>query len=300
MKRNTQILVALMGVLLISFAVPAMAQAEQCSSDGKVCLVTDTSQPFVPPAQLEFRVASEASYLKVTDPTLEGGHILPNLALVEQGPPGGMSRWVGTMAPTEVDRTYSVEAVAQKPTSTNDDLEEVGRATFSVPSLGSVGNLWTRVVRKGKKYVGEVHYEGRTTITNQVTFLLGLNSDVVGHYLKDESKLITRPGEIGHEQVIRIVFTQADVKRKCKTYRYCKLLVQVKQYYSYVDEQGSKRTTLLALNPYTGQAGLVVHDRRKTCQKLLKKNKQAYRQRCAKEPPPKKVPDQESPGKKNP
>ncbi len=294
------VLAVVLGVLLTSFAVPVMAQAEQCSPDGKICLVNDTSQPLVPPTRLEFRVASEARYFQVTDPSQAfrrdgAGFVLNGFGLVEQGPPGGMSLWAGELAPTDQDYTFGIEAVASGPTT----LDQISRATFSLPTLGSVSNLWTRVVQRGKKYVGEVHYEGRTTITSRVGFTLGLNPDVAGYALKRMFKLITRPGEIGHEQVVRVTFSRADVKRRCEPYRYCKLGIGVTQSYIYLDEQGQKRYMPITPDHYNGQAGLVVQDRRKTCQKLLKKNKQAYRKRCAKEPPPKKVPDQESPGREH-
>jgi len=280
------ILLAVLGVTL-SLTLSAPASAEQCQQAAPIglsqsqepvtiCLLTDTSRSVVLPATLEFKVPAEATRFNGT--------------LAGPGP-AGTNIWRSELDPVEAfsDGTLMFHARASIPWSGPCDPatgEGCGSndydATFAIPVKSSIANLQTRVVRRGKRYIGIINYEGRTIVASKITFLLGLNHDVVGYYPKQRGKRVVRPAG---PQVIRIAFSRRDVKRRCMPYRYCKLLVEVTQSHPYVDEQGQEREMPITPDHANGLAGLVVQDRRKACKKLRKKNKRVYRERCRKEPP---------------
>ena len=242
-KRSNTLAIAVLGVALLGVAFAGTAQAEQCSPDGKICLVTDTSQPLVTPTTLLFRVTSEATHF---------GGSFSNSRMVQQGP-GDTNLWEGDLGTTPTDITMAMEALAYNATVDY-------RATFAVPLLANAGNLQTKIVRKGKRFVAIFRYEGRTPLLTVVKLLLGINPDVAGHYLKQKGKLVTRP--VG-SQVIRVVIARNTVKRLCKDYRYCKLGVRTQQYYSYTDEQGQKHLNQITPDFVLNYGTRVVKDIRK-------------------------------------
>lgn len=281
---NTRIkqflLVAVLGVIL-SLALSASAQAEQCSPDGKVCLVTDISQPVVMPTQLEFRVASEAQYFNVTEPIgnygrLTGaGFFIRSLVLVEQGPPGGMSRWVADLGPTGEDYTFTVEAIASGPTTS----DEIGRLGFPLLTLGSVNNLQTKIIRTKKRFVAIVSYEGRTTIKNEFELSLGAREkgELVSNP-KTKRKVVTLPAG---NHVIKLVINRKAIRRLCRKYNWCGLSMSVNQSYPYYDPvRGRERAFDIPYIVGVNGKNRIVKDRNTFCQKLRQKNKRAYRKRC--------------------
>ncbi|MEX2448113.1 MAG: hypothetical protein WD404_05140 [Solirubrobacterales bacterium] len=178
---------------------------------------------------------------------------------------------------SNTDTTLSVEALAFNATVDY-------KAAFPVPVLASVTNIRTRVFRRGKRFVGEIRYEGRVDIINRAIFLLGIDPFFVGKSLLVKRPLIARPGAPpGTVQVIRLSFARSAVKRKCKEYRYCKLGVGVTQSHPYVDEQGHQRYMQIVPDHANGSAGRVVKDTRRLCRKLRERKKQhtrLYRKRC--------------------
>jgi hypothetical protein len=239
MKHTIRLFAVLMGILLTSFAVPTLAQAEQCSPDGKICLVTDTSQPLVTPTTLQFRVTSEADHF--------------NGRLVQQGP-GDTNLWDVDFGP-EWAPSDTVLAVEVNAFSGTVDY----RATFQVPVLSPVANLHAQIVRQGKRFVAKVSYDGRTTAQTRFGLVLGIDQYGVQQIMQ-KRKLVTLPA--GH-QVIQMVVGRSIVQRKCKKYPYCKLLVGVAQAVPYYDEQGSQRYFQIAPDPVNGAAGLVVKNKHK-------------------------------------
>ncbi|HEY8108756.1 MAG TPA: hypothetical protein VIF43_01990 [Patescibacteria group bacterium] len=237
--------IALLG-LVLSIALAGTAQAEQCSEDGKICLVTDVSQPTTLPKSLEFRVVSEAQYFDLTEPVAEyGGFTGPSLVIrsvtpVEQGPPGGMSRWVADLGPTDEDYTFTMVAIASGPTT----QDEVGRLSFPLSTLGSVNNLQTRIVRTKKQFVAIVSYEGRTTIKNEFDLTLGAREGgrLVGNP-KKKRKVVELPAlPAGNHHVIRLVINRKAVQRLCREYKWCGLSMGVQQSVPYYDPiQGRMR-----------------------------------------------------------
>ena len=205
MKRTNKMFAVLVGMLLISFAVPALAQAEQCSPDGKICLVTDVSQATNPGQPLQLRVASEASQIIVPQ-AASGG-------LVEQGPAGGMSLWEVILSPTAYDQTVSMGVRAFASSSEYE-------ATFQVPVLAAATN-YSAVIRRTKKRVTAIYqFDARTTI--EATLELNLNSfdsnDVILY-----TKRVTRTVGPGH-QVIKVVLSRNLINRKCRSHGACSVL----------------------------------------------------------------------------
>lgn len=206
--------VAALGVIL-SVVFVGTAQAEQCSSDGKICLVTDTSQPLLTPTTLQFRVTSEATSFGVSGASGAS-------RLVEPGPPGGMGLWETPLGPVESDGSVSLSAGANGPGLSTE-------ATFSVPVLTSVVNPQARIVRQGKRFVAEVSYDGRTTVRTAMSLILAIAPEAAGNSeLKwKKGPLVTRPA--GH-QVIRLALRRRLVLRLCRKYPYCKLTTGLAQY----------------------------------------------------------------------
>ena len=212
MKRTIKLFAALVGMLLISFAVvvPALASAEQCSPDGKICLVTDVSQPLVTPTTLQFRVTSEANAFGAFRPSAMDGH------LVEQGAPGGMSLWEISLLPVPTDATIDLETNA-----TGLDTE----ASFSVSVLATAANLTTTIRRQGKWFVARTSYDGRGPVTADIVFAiesikhLKSGGEPVGVFKKRRRVEATLPG---HQEFIQKIPVNA-VKQTCRKRTQCQL-----------------------------------------------------------------------------
>lgn len=289
---NTRIkqclLIAVLGVIS-SFAMVVPAQAEQCSPDGKICLVTDTSQPVVLPSQLEFRVASEANFFDIEDSTAQDvGYgssrpflIVRSVTLVEQGPLGGTSRWVVDLAPTVGDYTYTVKAKAAGPTT----LDEVGEFGFLLPTLAPASNLETRMYRKGKWFVAEAGFEARKPVVTGVLLGLCVTQDLT-ECLVTKKRVRTLSPSPGR-QVSRVLFPRKRARKLCREESFCKVGVVVTQYVSGADPATGRQlfdfiTHVDASGP---GAALVIKDDARFCrklrkQKLVRKYPNAYRKRC--------------------
>ena len=210
MKRTTQILVALVGMLLISFAVPMAAKAEQCSPDGKICLVTEAtpSQPLAPSAKLRFRVTSEASQIIVPQ-AASGG-------LVEQGPPGGMSLWEVVLSPVSGDQVVHVEVDARGA----DDFWVV--SSFDIPVLGAAANQTIQIRRTKKRVTAIYWFEARVPMEAEIRIALNSfkgRTQILKHL---EKTWDVGPGS--HE--LKLVLPRKFIDRKCgtKTAPHCSVL----------------------------------------------------------------------------
>jgi len=206
MKRTMQILVALVGMLLISFAVPSLASAEQCSLDGKICLVTDTSQPLVPPTNLQFKVTSEATSFGITG--------FPS-NLIEQGPPDGVSLWQSTLnaSMARTDSLLVLRALAGGP-----HVESEG--VFSASVLAPTANPSTVIRRSKKRVVAIYRYEGRTTVKGMITVALNAFDTDDFILLHRGTTMTTGPGP----QVLKVALPQSLINRKCKTHPHCSVI----------------------------------------------------------------------------
>lgn len=209
-------LVAVMlGVTLGIFSAPAMA--EQCSTDGKICLVTDTSQPLLPGSMLQFKVPSEATRAGIGVPAgLEGG-------LVEQGPPGGMSLWQATLNAGAVanreDGPLNLEVFAAIPYPECDPMTGNGcgseeyKTTFAALYVNPMINPSVQIRRTKSKVTAIYWFEARIAMEAEIRIML--NS------FKGENpvlKYVTRTWSVGpgaHE--LKLNLPRNIINRKCGT-----------------------------------------------------------------------------------
>ena len=231
LKRFKQLmLVATLGVLL-SVGFSGTAQAEQCVADtgffgttGTFCLVTDTSQPLVPPTTLQFRVTSEATAFWVSSASFEVYAVVCGGELVQQGSPGGMSLWNIDLCPRPDDGLLTLTASATMPapcTECSDNVE----ATFQIPVLAAAANLTTTIRRQGKWFVARTSYDGRGPVTADIVFAiesikhLKSGGEPVGVFKKRRRVEVTPPG---HQEFIQKIPVNA-VKQTCRTRTQCQL-----------------------------------------------------------------------------
>jgi hypothetical protein len=148
------IVFAALGVLL-SVAFAGTAQAEQCSPEGKICLVTEATveHPFESLQTVQVRVASEATSVSMT-----GGK---PVQLIEQGPPGGMSLWQGTLGVFEQDGMSTLSVAARGFPELPDSYE----ASFpNQPVRAAVVDRFNTIKRIGKRYVITFSFTARVGV----------------------------------------------------------------------------------------------------------------------------------------
>ncbi len=208
MKRtNKKMFAVLVGMLLISFAVvvPALAQAEQCSPDGKICLVTDTSQPLLPPTTLQFRVTSEAIEVLVNAQSTA----VRDVRLVQSGPE--MNVWEATLTAGEIntDGLVSLEVRAGSMTT-------LWQATFTATGLAQAVNYEVTIHRTKQRVMATYQFEARTTLTAVVQIWLDSfkgGTQILAH--RGTSQTVG-PGI----QTLTVVFPRKVIDRKCGTTKY--------------------------------------------------------------------------------
>jgi hypothetical protein len=225
MKHTNKLFAVLVGILLTSFAVPALAQAEQCSPDGKICLVEEFTQanPLMPNQAFHLSVTSEASQLIVSPPSTGG--------LISQGPSGGMSLWEATLQPSDVQEDGQVNLEVQAYYSSFDH-----RATFTVPVLAAAANEQVIIKRTKKQVVAIYQFDGRTTLTANVQ--LWLDQFHSGEIILTH-RGVSQTTSPGH-QVIKVAIPRSVIKRKCKRYPHCSVLATGRTWSgSYAVDQGT-------------------------------------------------------------
>ncbi len=106
--------VALAGALalILSAWLAGAASAEQCSSDGKICLLTEATaaSPYQPPQVIQVAVDSAADSVRIEGSPYGFGGWAERVAA---GPPDGMSVWQTALQPIASDGTTSLEVYAQ-------------------------------------------------------------------------------------------------------------------------------------------------------------------------------------------
>lgn len=213
MKRSTQILVALVGILLTGFAVPSIASAEQCSPDGKICLVTDTSQALLSPVTLEFKVTSEANYFDISPSARNQQLVGPGLE--------GFNIWTVGMSPAASEGLNIVEAYASGPGLTSPVTSQ-----FSVPVLAPAINYKTTIRRTKQRVYAFYEFDARTTIT--ATVRLHLNSfdsdDIILDYREVTRTVSPEPGQALTHYVLRVAFSRNHINRLCRSHGACSVL----------------------------------------------------------------------------
>lgn len=163
-RRAHVLLIAAFGVtVLLGFRAVETAQAERCSPDGRICLLTDASldHPYQPPQQVQVAVDSAADYVIVKDAWNSFGG---EAERVSQGAPGGISIWQVPLRPIEADSTITLEVYARvgDPAGFNYSFT----ATFpNLPVLGTVLFGDSRIRRAGGQYLATFDYTARRPVT---------------------------------------------------------------------------------------------------------------------------------------
>lgn len=158
-------LILLAGLILMLVAPVAVAQAERCSPDGKICLLTDASaeHPYLPPLPIQLAVDSAASQVGLmASPELSPSPAFGSPRLVTAGPPGGMSLWEVPLGPVRNDSTISITVGAGASTATFTDL----------PVLATALPGETTIRRIGGRYVATFGYTARQPIELEQTLYL--------------------------------------------------------------------------------------------------------------------------------
>jgi hypothetical protein len=230
-------------------AVPATAGAELCSPDAHICIVNPpiAATPWVAPQLVQLRLPSEAdpaySGASWTQPgvpyafSLKSGRypLKGGLQLVEQGPPGGMSLYQGTIESVfgsdlsgnvflPVDGALTLSVVARHNDPTCECLKEA-TATFSdLPVLAAVTGFSWRIVRRGKWFRAVMSFEARTPIrVEQIFHVSAFKGERVDFFPRP---LMTR--RVTGSGPLRIVqkLSARYVQNKCSGYRRCLLYAE--------------------------------------------------------------------------
>ena len=207
MKKRLIIMIALMGLIPI-FAFAGTAHAEQCSPDGTICLVTESSptQPLITPTNIQFEVASEATSFGVSG----AGDAS---RLIRQGPEGGMSLWETPLGPAPSDGTLSLHAYANGPSVDSD-------SGFAIEALASSINQQVTIRRNKKRVVAIYRYYGRVPLRAGVH--ITLNS------FKGGTQILAHRGRVQDRdtrwQVLKFALSRKFINRKCRKYPHCSVL----------------------------------------------------------------------------
>lgn len=217
-----------LGALCLCLLSADAARAEQCvagqpaiwslSGPGApptICLVTDTSQPLVTPATVQFRAPSEVSAREAT--------------LVEAGPPGGTSLWSKSLYTASEDGVRHVEVVVDLPSTLPCDpatgsgcTQYSYQATFAIPVFSPSGaNRMTFSATKQRVTV-TYRFEARKPLL--AVAQLYLNAFPKGRTvivtLRSKKKLISDLGS----NTISVLLPRRIIERKCQPYGGCFVL----------------------------------------------------------------------------
>lgn len=160
MKRRALLVAALAVILAAAFA--GTASAEQCSPDGKICLLTEATAaaPYQPPQAIQVAVDSAADTV-----TFTGYPVINGMAeRVAGGPPDGMSVWQFASSVLTYEGTIALEVCARVYTPPSSPCSFT--ATFpnlSVRATALFGD--SRIQRVGKGYVATFDYTARQPLT---------------------------------------------------------------------------------------------------------------------------------------
>jgi hypothetical protein len=153
---------ALATALVIGLLGVGSAQAEQCSPDGKICLLTDptSENPYRPPQAIQVAVDSSATAVSISGDLVA----LKPAELVSAGPPGGRSIWQAELRSSEFDGTVSLGVYARV-----GDLAGFNYSlTAAFPNLPVLATALfgdSRIQRIGKQYVATFAYTAREPVT---------------------------------------------------------------------------------------------------------------------------------------
>lgn len=227
-------------VAVLAFLGAGQAQAELCDTGTRICVVNPptAASPWLAPQLVQLRLPAEtnlaysgASWMQPGVPEGEYPQRLDGLQLVEQGPPGGMSLYQGTIEPifgkTQVQTPLVLPAdgaltlsVVSKYTDPACNCATEAVATFpGLPVLAPLTRLNRRVVKSGKWFRAIMSLEARTPIrVSQIMYVAGYDGKeytFFPHPLRERK--VTASGPLRIEQKLSIRY----VHRQCRAYRRC-------------------------------------------------------------------------------
>jgi len=154
---------------VVTLAAPvAAAQAEQCSADGTICLLTEATaeHPYLPPQGIQIAVDSSAQSVGASIPNGPSS-LYPKL--VTAGPPGGMSIWEATLPPLTFDGPIALEVRRQ---TGSFPPSFVGTTFSNLPLLGTAIPGETKLQVTKSDYIVSFGYTARRPITLEQTLYL--------------------------------------------------------------------------------------------------------------------------------
>lgn len=153
---------ALATALAIGLLGVGSAPAEQCSPDGKICLLTDATpeNPYRPPQPIQVAVDSSATAVSISGDLVA----LKPAQLVSAGPPGGRSIWQAELRPSEFDGATSLGVYAR--VGDPGPLSTSYSETFgSLPVLATALFGDSQIRRIGDHYVAAFSFTARQPVT---------------------------------------------------------------------------------------------------------------------------------------
>jgi len=220
----------MLGAACLCLVSAEAARAEQCvatqpavwSLSGSdppptICLVTDTSQPLVTPATVQFKVPSEAAAREAT--------------LVEAGPPGGTSLWSKSLYTASEDGLRQVDMVVDVPSTWPCDPITGANctpfsysyiATFAIPVFSPSGAKRMTFSATKQRVTVTYRFEARKPLL--AVAQLYLNAFPKGRTvivtLRSKKELISDLGP----RAISVSLPRRVISRKCQPYGGCFVL----------------------------------------------------------------------------
>jgi hypothetical protein len=217
--RNMRKIIAIaatLGVLLgVAFVGTATAGAEECSPNGKICLVD--LGPYMPPQEVRYKVPTEA--VEYGADWCDSSGCVPGQQthLVTQGPPGGLSTYADTFT-WPVDAQVNVH-VGYLLANNSGGSWDFGPETVIAPAVGFQSAVT-------KKAVGTYSFSQRRSVTAIVQLrLYGSNNPGKSWGKRLMVKSLT---QIGSPVTAKLKYRKA--KRKCRNYKRCTLRFHVEAY----------------------------------------------------------------------
>lgn len=205
--------VAFLVALSIGLLGAESAQAEQCSPDGKICLLTEATpeNPYRPPQAIQVAVDSAAEQV-----TIGPSELVSSVERVVAGPPGGMSIWQAAIRPLEFDGPISLDVYAQ--VGTPPALSYSYTATFrDLPVLATVLFGDSQIRRMGDHYVATFSYTARQPVTISQQLAVTTREPYTGQATTATTEPRTGPGTAS------MSVAASTVRQLCRTHLRCYL-----------------------------------------------------------------------------